>query len=56
MKIIKHNSELEVKVAAERLKRERDVFDTGISISFRVYDQHGNTLEFHVYYKKQKYA
>lgn len=52
MRIIKYMSELEVKVQAEHLKRDKDVFDTEISVSFRVYDEFGNTLELHIFYRK----
>ena len=33
--------------------RKSDLFDCGISVSYRVYDKYGNTLEFHVYYVYQ---
>lgn len=54
MKIIRYDSSLEVQVMAEHLKRNQDVFDTVISTSFRVFDEYGNTIEFHVYYKPKK--
>lgn len=49
MKIIKYNSIEEVKKKACELRRV--VFDSGVSVSFRIFDKQGKkTLELHIFY------
>ena len=52
MKIIEYKSEQDLINSAIINKRSSDVYSCDISISFRIYNHKGNTLEFHVFYKK----
>jgi hypothetical protein len=48
MEIFKYNTEIELIDKAIELGYE--AFNSGVSISFRIYNSVGNTKEFHVFY------
>ena len=49
MKIVKYDSESDL-IKAARIHGLETLVYTNASVSFRVYNGHGNTTEFHVYY------
>ena len=52
MEIIKYKSDLELKIAAEKLKKTAFIIDTKDTLSFRIYDKNNNTKELHIYFWK----
>ena len=52
MEIIKYKSDLELKIAAEKLKKTAFIIDTKDTLSFRTYDENNNTKELHIYFWK----
>ena len=52
MEIIKYKSDLELKIAAEKLKKTAFIIDTKDTLSFRTYDENNNTKELHLYFWK----
>lgn len=51
MEIIRYSTEQELHEAAERKGKVADVYSCDVSTSFRIYNERGNALEFHVFYK-----
>ena len=52
MKIIQYNSQTQLVEAYDnKPKHSSRIYDYPISVSFRIYDGHGNTLELHIFYK-----
>ncbi len=50
MNIVKYQSATEITAEATKRKLLDKLYDSGLSLSFRTYDQEGQTLEFHVFY------
>lgn len=50
MNIVKYQSATEITAEATKRKLLDKLHDSGLSLSFRTYDQEGQTLEFHVFY------
>jgi hypothetical protein len=51
MKIINYTELEPLLNKAKVLLRTNDVYDCGISVSFRIYDEIGNTLQLHIFYR-----
>jgi len=51
MKIIKYTEISALLDKAKILLKTNDVYDCGISVSFRIYDEIGNTLQLHIFYR-----
>ena len=50
MNIVKYQSATEITAEATKRKLLDKLYDSGLSLSFRTYDQEGQLLEFHVFY------
>lgn len=50
MKIVKYKTLQELEIASLEFNPIKMIFKTDVSHSFRIYNEFGNTLEFHVYY------
>ena len=51
MKIFHYNSLTKLMEAYENNTKTSGLLDCGVSVSFRIYDSVGNTLELHIFYK-----
>ena len=53
MKITEYNSQTQLLFAYDKETARHSCFmDNGLTVSFRTYDNIGNTIELHIFYKK----